>query len=265
MAHDARMRRLALVLEYDGTAYAGWQRQPSAPTIQAALEAALASLLQSPCPVVGAGRTDAGVHAFGQVAHCDTGSALPPGRIRDALNALLPRDIVVRDVVAVAPDFHARRDARLRIYRYALLVRPRPSALLRRYAHHVAGPLDLDAMQAAAALLAGRHDFAAFRVAGTATLSTICTVRVARLERRGDLVIVTVAADRFLRQMVRRIVGTLLAVGRGSLAPGAVAAMLKRMDHEHAGAAAPPNGLYLVRVVYAPDRLMRPGAESAML
>ncbi len=265
MAHDSRTRRLALVLEYDGAAYAGWQRQPNAPTVQAALEAALASLLQSPCPVVGAGRTDAGVHAFGQVAHCDTGSALPPGRIRDALNALLPRDIVVRDAVEVAPDFHARRDARLRIYRYALLVRPRPSALLWRHAHHVAGPLDLDAMQSAAALLAGRHDFAAFRVAGTATASTICTLRAARLERRRDLVIVTVAADRFLRQMVRRIIGTLLAVGRGTLTADAVAAILEGLDNRRAGPAAPAHGLYLVRVVYAPDRLPRPGDESAVL
>ncbi len=265
MAQESRTRRLALVLEYDGTAYAGWQRQPNAPTVQATLEATLASLLQSPCSVVGAGRTDAGVHAFGQVAHFTTGSALPHRRIRDALNALLPRDIVVRDAVDVAPDFHARRDARLRIYRYALLIRPRPSALLRRYAHHVAGPVNVDAMRAAAAALVGRHDFAAFRVTGTATTSTVCTVRTVRLERRHDLVIATVAADRFLRQMVRRIVGTLLAVGRAVLTPDAVAAMLERTDHRQAGPPAPAHGLYLVRVVYAPDRLPRSGDESAML
>jgi tRNA pseudouridine38-40 synthase len=258
-------RRVALVLEYDGTAYAGWQRQPTVPTIQAALEDTLASLVQSPCPVVGAGRTDAGVHAIGQVAHLTTSGALFPTRMRDALNALLPPDIAVRAAIDVAPDFHARRDARLRVYRYALLLRPHPSALLRRYAHHIAAPLDLDAMRAGAAPLAGRHDFAAYRVTGTSTGSTICTVRTVRIERRGDLGLVTIAADRFLRQMVRRVVGTLLMVGRGALAPEAVAAILQSRDNQRAGPPAPAHGLYLVRVAYAPDRLPHPASERAVL
>jgi tRNA pseudouridine38-40 synthase len=259
------MRRLALILEYDGTAYAGWQRQPSAPTIQGVLENTLASLVQASCPVVGAGRTDAGVHALGQVAHFATSSALPPGRMRDALNALLPSDIVVREAVEVVPDFHARRDARLRVYRYALLLRPRRSTLLRRYAHHVAVPLDLESMQAGAAALAGRHDFAAYRVTGTSTASMVCTVRAIRVERRGDLGILTIASDRFLRQMVRRIVGTLLMVGRGALSPEAVPAILQSRDNQRAGPPAPAHGLYLVRVVYAADRLPWPAGRSAML
>jgi len=246
---------VALVLEYDGTAYAGWQRQPNVPTIQAAVEEALASLVQAPCPVVGAGRTDAGVHALGQVAHFTTASALPLDRIHNGLNALLPHDIVVRHAAEVAPDFHARRDARLRVYRYAVLARPRPSALLRRYAYHVAGSLNLEAMQAGAGALIGQHDFAAFRVTGTSTRSTVCTVRAARLERRKDLVIVTVAADRFLRQMVRRIVGTLLAIGRGALPPEAIGQILASKDNQQAGPPAPAHGLYLARVVYTPDRL----------
>jgi len=122
------MRTLRLLLEYDGTRYAGWQRQPNAPSIQATLEDGAASLLQAPHRIVGAGRTDAGVHALGQVAHLTTSSSLLPERIRDGLNALTPPDIVVRDVAEAPPAFHARRDARLRIYRYVVLTRPQPSA-----------------------------------------------------------------------------------------------------------------------------------------
>jgi tRNA pseudouridine38-40 synthase len=244
---------LRLLIEYDGTRYAGWQRQSAAPSIQAALEEAAGSLFQTPCRVVGAGRTDAGVHALGQVAHLAATSALSPARIREALNALLPPDIVVRDVSEAAPTFHARRDAILRIYRYVALARPRPSALLRGYAYHVADPFDLEAMRAAAAHLEGRHDFAAFRVTGTQVTSTTCALQALRVDRRGDLLVFTVAADRFLRQMVRRIVGTLLRVGQGRLAPDAMPAILDSGDAQRSGPSAPPHGLYLVRVLYAPD------------
>lgn len=258
------MRRLALVVEYDGTRYAGWQRQPQAPSIQAALEEALASIVQAPCRVVGAGRTDAGVHALRQVAHVDVPGVLPAARLRDGLNALLPRDVVVHEVVPAPPDFHARRDARLRVYRYLVLMRPTPSALLRHHAHHLASPLDLDAMRAAAAPLLGRHDFAAFRVMGTTTASTVCEVRHLRVEPRGSFLIVTIAADRFLRQMVRRMVGTLVHVGRGALDPAAVRSILDARDNSRAGPAAPAHGLYLVRVVYARERV--PGlAEPPVL
>jgi tRNA pseudouridine38-40 synthase len=259
------VRRVALVLEYDGTSYGGWQRQPNAPSIQAVLEDTLGRLLQSSCPVVGAGRTDAGVHALGQVAHLETSGALSAARMRDALNALLPPEIVVRGALDVAPDFHARYDARLRVYRYALLQRPQPSALLHRYAHHLATPLDVEAMRAGAAALEGRHDFAAYRVAGTPTASTVCTVRMIRIDRRGDLCLVTVAADRFLRQMVRRMVGTLLLVGRGAVPPQAMVTVLQSRDNRRAGPPAPAHGLYLTRVLYEPDRLPWPVQESAVL
>ncbi|MGH2404773.1 MAG: tRNA pseudouridine(38-40) synthase TruA [bacterium] len=244
------MPTLRLLIEYDGTRYAGWQRQPDAPTIQATLEDAAASLLGAPCRVVGAGRTDAGVHALGQVAHAAATTHLAPERIRDALNALLPDDIVVRDVAVAPPTFHARRDALLRIYRYVVLTRARPSAFLRSYAHHVAAALDLAAMRAGAAQVEGRHDFAAFRVTGSAVAWTVCALQALRIERRDDLVVFTVAADRFLRQMIRRIVGTLLRVGSGRLEPDAVGAILRSGDPQRAGPSAPAHGLYLVRVVY---------------
>ncbi|MDR7545107.1 MAG: tRNA pseudouridine(38-40) synthase TruA [Armatimonadota bacterium] len=251
------MRRVALVIEYDGTAYAGWQRQPNVPTVQMALEEVLARITQAPCPVTAAGRTDAGVHAVGQVAHLDTGTRLGPDALRDALNALLPPDIIVRRALEVAADFHARRDARLRIYRYVVLSRAQPSAFLRRYAYHVPTALCLESMRAGAQALLGRHDFVAFRVAGTATSSTVCEMRAVRIEARGDLVIFTVAADRFLRQMVRRVVGSLLLVGQGSLAPDAIGAILRSMDGAQAAPPAPAHGLYLAHVEYAPGRLER--------
>jgi tRNA pseudouridine38-40 synthase len=251
------VRRLALIVEYDGTAYAGWQRQPGAPTVQAAIEQALASLTQTPHRIVGAGRTDAGVHALGQVAHVDTASRLPADRLREGLNAVLPRDVVVRDVCEVPPEFHARRDARLRIYRYAVLARPRPSALLRGYACHVGEPLDVDAMRAAARVLIGEHDFAAFRVLGSPAASTVCDLRALRIEARGDLLIVTAAANRFLRQMVRRIVGTLLAVGRGAQPAEWVASVLASRENRLAAPPAPAHGLYLVRVLYPAPLIVR--------
>lgn len=244
------MRRLGLVLEYDGTAYAGWQRQPAAPTVQAAVEDAATTLLGAPCRVVGAGRTDAGVHALGQVAHLSTVSRLPADRVRAGLTALLPGDIVVREVFEAPAAFHARRDARLRVYAYVILARARPSALLRRYTHHVPEPLDLDAMRDAAEALVGEHDFAAYRVTGTPTATTVCTVAALTLDRRGDLLIITIAADRFLRQMVRRVVGTLLKVGTGAWPRERVAAALRSGDSRQAAAPAPACGLYLARVVY---------------
>ncbi len=258
-------RRLAFVIEYDGTAYAGWQRQPHAPTVQAVLEESLARITQAPCPIVGAGRTDAGVHALGQVAHGDSATGLPPERLRQALNALLPGDVAVRRVLDAPPDFHARRDARLRIYRYVVLSRPEPPALLRRYVHQVPGPIDLAAMRDAAALLRGRHDFGAFRAAGTPTATTVCDVRALAIDPRGRLVVFTVAADRFLRQMVRRLVGTLLAVGTGSLPREAVADILDGRGDARTAPPAPACGLYLARVRYAPGRLPEPQGPGPVL
>lgn len=247
-------------MEYDGTGYAGWQRQPARPSVQAALEQAASRLFDAPTRVTGAGRTDAGVHALGQVAHLVTESGLPVERIRSGLNALLPPDIVVRAVEEAPPGFHARRDARWRVYGYLVLARPLPSAVLHRYAHHIPEPLDVDAMQAAAAGLVGRHDFAAFRVGGTPTRTTECTVAALTVARHGSFVVFVVVADRFLRQMVRRMVATLLGVGRGALPVHGVGALLAARDPARIPPAVPPGGLYLLAVSYAPAR---PGAGLA--
>ena len=244
------LRTIKLTLEYDGTHFVGWQRQAHGRSVQAEVERAVEALTQAPARVVAAGRTDAGVHALGQVAHFRTASVLPIDRVIAGLNALLPPDVSVREAADAQPDFHARRDARFRVYRYAILRRPTPSALLRPYVHHAWGPLDLDAMRAALARLAGDHDFRAFRALGTPTKTSRCALLLAELTEREDLLFLTFGADRFLRHMVRMIVGTILRVGRGTLTPQDVAALLEHGGDGVGGPAAPPQGLYLIAVGY---------------
>ena len=244
------LRTIKLTLEYDGTHFVGWQRQAHGRSVQGDVERAVEALTQAPARVVAAGRTDAGVHALGQVAHFRTASMLPIDRLIAGLNALLPRDVSVREAADVNPDFHARRDARFRVYRYAILRRRAPSALLRPYTHHVFGPLDLDAMRAALARLVGTHDFRAFRALGTPTKTSRCALLLAELTEREDLFFLTFGADRFLRHMVRMIVGTILRVGRGTLTPQDVAALLEHGVDGVGGPAAPPQGLYLIAVGY---------------
>lgn len=249
------MRTLVLVLEYDGTGYCGWQRQRGTaaggpPSVQATLEAAASMVTGETVEVVGAGRTDAGVHALGQVAHLTTHSRIPVHRVPGALNAHLPEDIRVLHAEDAPQGFHARYDAVSRTYRYEILNRAGPSALLRHRAYHVAEPLDVEAMQRAQAPLIGRHDFAAYRGAGSPTRTTICTVIDARCVRRGSRVRLTIVADRFLRHMVRMIAGTLVRVGMGRLPEEAPGMYLDDADNRRTGPNAPAHGLYLVRVDY---------------
>jgi len=249
------MRTLRLVLEYDGTGYCGWQRQrgtaaAGAPSVQATVEAAVLALTGEAAPVVAAGRTDAGVHALGQVAHWTTTTRIEAGRLPAALNAYLPPDIRVLSAAEAPQGFHARHDAVARTYRYEILNRPSPSALLRHRAYHVPAPLDVEALRRAVVPLLGRHDFAAYRGAGSPTRTTVCTVTVADWRRLGSRVRLTMTADRFLRHMVRMIVGTLLRVGIGRLPEGAPRDYLSDRDNRRTGPTAPPQGLYLVRVDY---------------
>jgi tRNA pseudouridine38-40 synthase len=244
------MRRLKLVLEYDGTAYHGWQVQPGLDTIQGMLEAALSRLAGVSVPVMGAGRTDAGVHALGQVASCTAELRLDDAALRRALNALLPRDIVVRRVETVAPDFDSRRSARSKIYRYTLLVRDCPSALHARHSLYVPYAVNLEAMSLGAACLVGTHDFSAFR-AGTCTAPTpVRTVTRAAWRAAGEFWEFEIAGNGFLQHMVRIIVGTLLEVGRGKRATDDVSTILASRDRRRAGKTAPPHGLCLVEVHY---------------
>jgi tRNA pseudouridine38-40 synthase len=248
------LSRYKLILEYEGTAYHGWQVQPGLATIQGLLQEALAKIVGAPVPATGAGRTDAGVHALGQVASFRAATRLDPATLRRALNACLPRDIVVRCVEEAPPEFDARRSARSRTYRYSILCRDHPSALLARHSLYVPYPLEFAAMAQAAEVAIGTHDFSAFR-AGTgaeagAAASPVRTVLGADWRQEGDLWHFEITANAFLQHMVRILVGTLLEVGRGKRHPSHVADVLVARDRRRAGKTAPPHGLCLVEVHY---------------
>ena len=243
-------RHLKLVLEYDGTAYHGWQVQPGLDTIQGCLEAALSQLAGTPIQIMGAGRTDAGVHALGQVASCGVDLRLDDLALQRALNALLPKDIVVCAVESVPAAFDARRSARSKTYRYTLLRRAYPSALEGRYTLHVPHAVDMDAMAEAARCLVGTHDFSAFRAGTCAAATPIRTVRRAAWRAEGDLWRFEIEGNAFLQHMVRIIVGTLLDVGRGKRRPNDLPEILASRDRRRAGKTAPPHGLCLVAVEY---------------
>jgi tRNA pseudouridine38-40 synthase len=256
------VRTLKLIVEYDGAGFCGWQRQrgsaaEGAPSVQATLERAVAEIAGETVPVIGAGRTDAGVHALGQVASLVTSSRIPASRFPAALNAHLPPDVRVVLAEDMPDGFHARHDAVARTYRYEILNRPGPPALLRRLIHHVPEPLDVAAMRTAATAFAGRHDFVAYRGVGSATPTTICAVGVMAVEagEGGETfppprVRIVITADRFLRHMVRVIAGTLIRVGLGRLTPEAPGEFLGDGDNRRTGPTAPAHGLYLVRVDY---------------
>jgi tRNA pseudouridine38-40 synthase len=244
---------LKLVLEYDGTSYVGWQRQAEGVSIQGLLEDALAAFERGPVTVFGAGRTDAGVHALGQVASVRTRAAHDVATLQRALNAVLPADVRVVSVADAAPGFHARFDAVAKTYEYRIVNAPYVSAFQHRYAWHVPGRLDVDAMRAAAGMLLGRHDFAAFQASGGEVATTERTILAIEVRSEApSLLVVRVQGDGFLRRMVRTIAGTLVDVGLGRWSAADVATILATRDRTRAGRAAPPGGLFLVEVSYAP-------------
>lgn len=245
------MRNIRLTIEYDGTNYLGWQRQPQGSSIQGTIEEALQKVTGERASLIGSGRTDAGVHALGQVANFFTSTTLSPTRLQMALNSLLPEDIVIAKAEEAAMDFHAQFSAVSKTYLYRILNRPYPTALDRLRVWHVAPPLDVGAMGRCAGLFLGTHDFKAFALSGRTPRTTVREVRRIEVEgqERGDIT-VEVEADGFLRGMVRLMVGALVSAGRGRISEGDIEEMLKTGARNHLVRKAPPHGLYLKAVNY---------------
>jgi tRNA pseudouridine38-40 synthase len=246
-----RDRNLKITIEYDGTDFSGWQVQPEARTVQGDIESALADLAGESTRVTGAGRTDAGVHALGQVASVTTSLDLPAERIGHALNARLERDVRVVQVEDVPESFHARFDAVSRSYFY--LIGSAESAVWRRNRWFVSASLDEAAMRDALAVLEGEHDFSSFCLVGSEPDHHRCRVTGISLECEvnfGGILVVRITANRFLRGMVRSVVGTLVEVGRGKTSPSEFEKILEARDRGAAGPTAPPHGLYLEKVSY---------------
>ncbi len=245
------MPRFCVILEYDGGPFVGWQRQDNGPSVQAALETAIAKLSAEAVTVTGAGRTDAGVHALGQAAHFDLAKDFAPGKIRDALNHhLRPDPVAVLEARLVPAAFHARFDALARHYRYRIVCRKAPLVLERGRAWHVTHALDGEAMHAAAQLLVGHHDFTTFRAAECQAKSPLKTLDKLSVSRAADEIWIEASARSFLHHQVRSMVGTLKLVGEGKWQPREVGAALAARQRARCGPVAPPEGLYLARVDY---------------
>lgn len=242
------MRNLALTLEYDGTAFLGWQVQATGRTVQGTVETALRTILQEDVRLIAAGRTDTGVHATGQIANFRTHALIPVDRLRSGLNSLLPRDVVVHEAREVDEQFHARYSATGRAYRYRIL--RRPSALRHRYTWYIDYPLDVPAIVQASEVLVGLHDFTSFCQADASRSHARCHVRWLRWQEVEDELVLDIEADRFLHHMVRTIVGTAVDIGRGHRAAEDIARMLSACDRRTAGLTAPARGLCLVSVTY---------------
>jgi len=246
------MRNLKLKIEYDGTHYAGWQVQPKGrgKTIQAVIEKTLRKILQEKIKLIVSGRTDAGVHARGQVANFLTRSNLPLSRLKIALNGLLPEDIKVISLSAAALDFNSRFCAKAKVYRYTILNRDYSSPLLRSTVFFYPHPLDAQLMRKEARVLLGKHNFSAFAASRGKEKNPVKVIKKIAVRKRNSLIHIDIEADGFLYNMVRNIAGTLIEIGRGRLAPGSLKKILLARNRMLAGQTASPRGLCLLKVKY---------------
>ena len=245
-------KNFKLTIEYDGTNYHGWQRQPNSPSVQQTIEAAVETMTHRKITLIGSGRTDAGVHALGQTANFACETRLEPHELQKGLNSLLPDDIVIRQCLPVSPQFHARYDVKSKRYRYCILNRALPAAIGRQYAWWIRSELDIGAMQQAADLIVGEHDFKAFKASDSPRAHTRRHILQARwAHQESDRLTFDICANGFLRYMVRNIVGTLVEVGRNKITPVQFREILNSMDRAQAGATAPAHGLFLIEVSYS--------------
>lgn len=244
------MRNIKITLAYDGTGFMGWQVQPGVRTVQQTLEDALESILGYRVRTHASGRTDTGVHALGQVVNVHTESPIPTQGLFWALNSKLPKEISIRSVEEVSPDFHARFSAKSKKYVYIFDTAGEISPFLARYALHVNDALDISAMKQSAAYLEGEHDFSSFMGAGSSVKTTRRLIFKSDIFSRRDRIFFYIQGSGFLRHMVRNIAGTLLLIGRGKLSPEDMQDILNKRNRALAGPTAPPQGLYLVGVEY---------------
>lgn len=244
------MRTLKLTIAYDGTRYAGWQVQPARATVQGVLQRSLQRILHERVCVIGSGRTDAGVHALAQAAHINTRSDISVGRLRRALNGVLPPDIAVTAIHEAAPRFQAQFHAKRKHYRYQIVNGPVVLPFERPYVHWVQVPLNVALMRREAAVLRGRHDFQAFCAAGSSVTDARRTISRLQVRRQHGRITIDAEADGFLYNMVRGIAGTLIDIGRGRLPAGTMARILRTKDRRLLGQSAPARGLTLMAVVY---------------
>ncbi len=244
------MPKLKLLIEYDGTHYAGWQRQPNQETIQGKIEEALTCITQERLSIVGAGRTDAGVHASGQVASFSSRMTLPEQQWARALNRYLPYDISIITSRIVPDSFHAQRDAKEKIYEYRIHLHSSRTALDYYRAWHLFPKLNIPAIRQGLNSLTGTHDFRSFQGPRASTSQTICTISTCSLELSESHLVISIRGNRFLKQMVRNIVGTLVEVGQEKRSPNSLQDVLAARNRQAAGKTAPPQGLYLREVFY---------------
>ena len=243
------MKTIKLTIEYEGTNYCGWQAQVGGNTIQQIVARAIENVTGGPVKLHGSGRTDAGVHALGQVAHFQSDTTIPAENLVHAINQQLPPDIVIRDARDVPDDFHARYGAKRKTYRYTILQQPTRPVVGRRFAHWISRPLDVDRMRAGAAFLVGEHDFSAFESKSDKS-SGVRTIERLDVRSDGGRIEIEVTANGFLYNMVRGIAGTLIDVGRGALEPAGVQRILESRERSEAGPTAPACGLCLISVEY---------------
>ena len=245
------MKNIKIVIEYDGTDYHGWQCQANLPTVQKTIEDALRQITGENVKITGSGRTDAGVHAMGQVASFLTETQLDSENLRKALNSTLPRDISIIKAVEVPDGFHAQFSSRSKIYEYRILNRPHPPALQRNRVWHIPEKLDLGKMKKAASYLEGKHDFSVFATANITVKTTVRTVKRVHIKKtREGIILVEIEADGFLKRMVRMITGTLVETGRGKLSPEGFGQILAKEQKTKNVFTAPPQGLFLKKVIY---------------
>lgn len=244
------MRNLKLEIEYDGTNYCGWQTQKGHQSIQETIEKVISKILQEKIRLIASGRTDAGVHAQAQIANFKTNSAIALNKLQRALNGLLPQDLAIAGIEEEAIDFHSRFAAKSKLYRYSILNRAYPSALLRNRVYFYPYPLDIRAMRRDARALLGRHNFSSFQASGKLERCPIKTVKLIKITKDKDTIYIDIEADGFLYNMVRNIIGTILEIGRGKLPEGSLEKILKACDRRLAGPTAPSQGLCLMKINY---------------